>query len=262
MKVLLIAPHQDDEILAAGGLMHRLQNRNDHVSVLFATNGDYRGPEVALLRYHESRKALNHLGISDENIFYLGYGDTGMRDSHSFLRKLRFADKEVSFETPFSSKTYHPAAAQTVHAMRSGEEAKFTHRNFLSDLTWFIYQYLPDLLIFPHPEDKHGDHAAIFTFLQEANVLNQISVCLSYIIHGGNDMMWPPRDQTTFSCPPVIPGNVWGKRISFALTHTEMQLKAQALHFFESQFSVDETGFLESFCKQEEVFLLFTKDNV
>ena len=57
MKVLLIAPHQDDEVLAAGGLMHRMQKNGDHVSVLFATNGDYHGPEVALLRYYESYKA-------------------------------------------------------------------------------------------------------------------------------------------------------------------------------------------------------------
>lgn len=262
MKVLLIAPHQDDEVLAAGGLMHRLKKNGDDVSVLFATNGDYRGPEVALMRYSESCKALDHLGIPKDNIFYLGYGDTGMRDSHSFLRKLRFAEKELQFTTPFSTKTYHPAAELTIHALRTGEESLLTRGEFLADLTWFIYQYMPDLLIFPHPQDQHGDHAAIFAFLQEANIFADIPVCLTYIIHGGNDMTWPPRNQTTFLCPPVITENAWKKRISVVLADTEMQHKTQALQFFESQISADETGFLESFCKQEEVFFLLTKDDI
>ena len=262
MKVLLIAPHQDDEVLAAGGLMHRMQKNGDHVSVLFATNGDYHGPEVALLRYYESYKALNHLGIRKDNIFYLGYGDTGMCDSHSFLRKLQFADKEFPLATPFSIKTYHPGMELTVHALRTGEESLLNHEEFLADLTWFIHQYRPDLLIFPHPKDQHGDHAAIFAFLKEANIFAHIPICLTYIIHGGNDMTWPPRDQATFLCPPVITANIWEKRISVALTNTEMQRKIQALQFFESQISADATGFLKSFCKQEEVFFLLTKDNI
>lgn len=259
MKVLIIAPHQDDEILAAGGLMQRMQKNGEHVSILFATNGDYLGPEVAQIRYYESCKALKYLGVSNENISYLGYGDTGMQNSHSFLTKLRHADKDIPFATPYATTTYHPAAKQTVHALRTGEESLLTHASFLSDLTWFIEHHAPDLLIIPHPDDKHGDHAAIFAFLQEANVFDYYPFCLSYIIHGGDDMTWPSRNDNKFICPPVITEKTWEKRISVTLTDSEMQHKIQAIRHFRSQIPADTSGYLESFCKQEEVFFLLAK---
>lgn len=259
MKVLFIAPHQDDEILAAGGLIQRLQKNGDRLSVLFATNGDYHGPQIALRRYYESCNALKHLGISSDEIFYLGYGDTGMCDTHSFLGKLRFSSKELPFTTPFSTTTYHPAKQLTVHALRTGEESLLTHGAFLGDLTWFVNQYMPDVLIFPHPNDQHGDHSAISAFLQETNVLAHIPFCLTYIIHGGNDLIWPHRDQKLFLCPPVITEKSWKNRISIQITDTEMQCKIQALRHFKTQISTDTTGFLLSFCKQEEVFFLFAK---
>lgn len=42
MRILLIAPHQDDEILAAGGLIQKCIKHGDDFLVLFATNGDYQ----------------------------------------------------------------------------------------------------------------------------------------------------------------------------------------------------------------------------
>lgn len=262
MKVLIIAPHQDDEILAAGGLIQRLKKNGAHIAVLFATNGDYHGPPIALQRYFESRNALKYLGISSDEIFYLGYGDTGMRNTHSFLRKLRFASKEIPFSTPFSTTTYHPAKKLTVHALRTGEESLLTHGAFLDDLTWFVNQYMPDLLIFPHPNDQHGDHAAISVFLQSTSVLAHIPFCLTYIIHGGNDIVWPHRDTKAFLCPPVITEKTWKNRISIQLTDAERLCKIQALQFFETQLSFDTSRFLLSFSKQEEVFFLFAEDNL
>lgn len=262
MKVLIIAPHQDDEILAAGGLIQRLRKNGARIAVLFATNGDYHGPQIALQRYCESCNALKYLGVSSDEVFYLGYGDTGMHDTHSFLRKLRFASKESVFSTPFSTTTYHPAKKLTVHALRTGEESLLTHGAFIDDLTWFINQYMPDLVIFPHPNDQHGDHAAISVFLQATKVLAHIPFCLTYIIHGGNDMAWPHRDTNMFLCPPVITEELWKNRISILLTDTERHCKIQALQLFETQHSSDTSGFLFSFCKQEEVFFLFAEDNL
>lgn len=37
MRILLIAPHQDDEILAAGGLIQKCIKHGDDFLVLFAT---------------------------------------------------------------------------------------------------------------------------------------------------------------------------------------------------------------------------------
>lgn len=262
MKVLIIAPHQDDEIIAAGGLIQRLKKKGACISVLFATNGDYHSPQIACQRYYESCNALKHLGLSNDEVFYLGYGDTGMRDTHSFLRKLRFASKELPFSTPFSTTTYHPAKKLTVHALRTGKETLLTHGALLDDLIWFVNQYKPDILIFPHQNDQHGDHAAISAFLHETNILEQIPISLTYIIHGGNDIVWPHRDTERFLCPPVFPETLWENRISIKLTEAERQFKIQALQFFKTQLSSDISGFLLSFCKQEEIFFLFAEDYI
>lgn len=257
MKVLIIAPHQDDEILCAGGLIQKCIEAGDIITVLFATNGDFLSPEIAKLRYYESCEALSQLGVTEKQIFYLGYGDTGMRYSHSFLRKLLFADMDTPFETPFSHMTYHPAGKETVHVMYTGIESVQTKKAFISDMSWVIKKVDPDLLIIPHPEDRHGDHAAIYEFLKYIDIFEYIPVCMSYIIHGGDDNNWPPRNTFHFVCPPVISLPEWNKRIAIPLTKQQQQKKQYIIHSFKTQINTDSNDFLLSFAKQEEIFFLF-----
>lgn len=71
--------------------------------------------------------------------------------------------------------------------MRTGVETSLTRRAFLSDLNWFIVQHSPDIIIVSDSSDMHGDHAALIELLQNTDVFNQVPICLTYIIHGGND---------------------------------------------------------------------------
>ena len=89
MNLLVIAPHQDDEILSAFLLMHKIIKKNGTVNILYATNGDYRGIDYAYTRYYESLNALSLLGICEDHMLYLGYADTGMSKEKSFLMRLR-----------------------------------------------------------------------------------------------------------------------------------------------------------------------------
>ena len=89
MNLLVIAPHQDDEILSAFLLMHNVLEKNGTVNILYATNGDYRGIDYAYTRYYESLNALSLLGICEDHMLYLGYADTGMSKEKSFLMRLR-----------------------------------------------------------------------------------------------------------------------------------------------------------------------------
>ena len=179
MNILFIAPHQDDEILAAGGLIQKCVNLGDNFMILFVTNGDYCGPHIAQKRYYESKQALEYLGIREESIFYLGYGDTGMKYSHSFLRRMSFEEPNTVLSTPFSSMTYHPAGRETVHFMRTGLESPLTQAAFLADLEWFIKKDFPDIIIAPNFLDMHGDHATLIHLLQKLNIFNQIPICLT-----------------------------------------------------------------------------------
>ena len=102
----------------------------------------------------------------------------------------------------------------------------------------------------------HGDHAALIELLQNTDVFNQVPICLTYIIHGGNDSFWPPRDSQKFTCPPVCDSKMWNKRISIPLTNQEQHYKYKAIFSFATQLEGDFDNFLVSFSKQEEIFFL------
>ena len=70
-RVVVVAPHPDDEVLAAGGLLHRLAGRGTELALLAVTDGDASHPgsptlspaELARRRRAESAAALAELGL-------------------------------------------------------------------------------------------------------------------------------------------------------------------------------------------------------
>lgn len=86
-RVLVLAPHQDDETFGCGGaiLLHRAQG--DPVSVHFVTNGDkgdpnghYAGEDYVALRRREARDACRILGVEDLSFM-------GLPDGHGAARR-------------------------------------------------------------------------------------------------------------------------------------------------------------------------------
>ena len=83
--VVFLAPHMDDEILACGGTIAALSQRN-HIHIVYATDGS-RSPvpmfpwvsskasELAAIRAEEARQALALYDIPDDNITFLGLSD-------------------------------------------------------------------------------------------------------------------------------------------------------------------------------------------
>lgn len=67
MKVLIVTPHPDDEVLGVGGTMHRLSAEGHELVVVVATKGWaplFSNAQVARVR-DESRAANRHLGVGD-----------------------------------------------------------------------------------------------------------------------------------------------------------------------------------------------------
>lgn len=101
-RILIIAPHQDDETLGCGGLIQRFVQQKSDVSVAFLTDGSMSHPnssshsatERANIRNTEAMNALKVLGVPPDKLYFLNATDSALPDSGEneyrfFLKKLR-----------------------------------------------------------------------------------------------------------------------------------------------------------------------------
>ena len=255
MNVTLIAPHQDDEIISSFLYLSYLKKNGSHVTIIFATNGDYRGKEEAKCRFEESCAALQSCGIGINDIYYMGYADTGMRFCHSFLYQLYYEDRESVHATPYSSFTYHPNGGITIHRMFHDTEALYCRDNFVCDLIHILLYFKTDILIMPSIYDFHGDHFALNRFLIDIIKDFPTLKCFTYLIHAGNDNAWPPRRTPIWRRPDIVSIEDWNRRFIISGNYSDVLLKRNAIAKFKSQLANDTNGFLMSFAKQNEFFI-------
>jgi LmbE family N-acetylglucosaminyl deacetylase len=89
--VVVAVPHMDDEVLACGGTLARLPQK-DRIHLIYATDGsrspapvlsglDAAGPHLGFMRMQESRAALKILGVPDQNLHFLGFPEARLRHS-------------------------------------------------------------------------------------------------------------------------------------------------------------------------------------
>ncbi|MCF8143826.1 MAG: PIG-L family deacetylase [Deltaproteobacteria bacterium] len=92
-KVLVLAPHPDDETFGCGGTLALHATAGDPVKVVFLTNGDqgdssgkYEKDEYITLRQNEAKEACTRLGIID--LEFWPYGDRSLAGSRGALRRM------------------------------------------------------------------------------------------------------------------------------------------------------------------------------
>ncbi|MBZ0158636.1 MAG: PIG-L family deacetylase [bacterium] len=92
-RVLVLAPHPDDESLGCGGAIALHHRQGDHVKVVFVTDGGagdplgyYAGLDYRELRREEARRAASILGI-DELVFW-DYPDSRLAEAHDLSERL------------------------------------------------------------------------------------------------------------------------------------------------------------------------------
>jgi LmbE family N-acetylglucosaminyl deacetylase len=71
--ILIVAPHPDDEALCCSGIIDTATERGDTVYVVVLTNGD--AFQSGLQREGETVTAMGLLGVPEQQIIFLGYGD-------------------------------------------------------------------------------------------------------------------------------------------------------------------------------------------
>lgn len=196
-RLLVLAPHPDDESLATGGLILRALARGAAVRVLFATDGDNNPWPQRFVerrwtvsprdrarwgrrRYAEAHAALAVLGLGPQAARFLHLPDRGL------TRLLGEAPQKVL--APL------------------GEELGF---------------WRPTLIAAPSPEDTHPDHGALALFLRKALAAAPgfSPRCLEYRIHPGPWRSWPGLLEL-----PLTPAEIRRKRAAILRHATQMAL--------------------------------------
>ena len=160
-KVLVIAPHQDDDLNIAAGVMEEYLRYGSQVRVLFSTNGDYIG--LGERRLREALNVCADLGLEKSDVIFLGYGNEWDNGT------IHIYDQEPDRVIPSHlgrTETYGLADHPAYHNGRS-----YTRRNLCGDLKSAVLDYMPDVILCVD-RDAHPDHAATSLLFEE--VLGEI----------------------------------------------------------------------------------------
>ncbi len=260
-RLLVVAPHCDDETLAAAGLIRAARRRGMDVRVVIATAGDgyiratatwFRRPPRAAdfvamgqMRQQESLAALSRLGLDEKEVVFLTYPERR-------LGPLWWSHWDTPDRSPFTHRT------RNLYPRAFRFNAPYTGQALLEDLRTLLETFRPDLIVFPHPNDEHPDHRALSVFVRLAAAMEEDRdpdyhpLLLGYLVHYG----WFPQPAglkpTAFLLPPrpLEPLSEW---VQWPLEESDVAAKEAAVEAYPSQIKV--LGrFLRSFVRQNELF--------
>lgn len=263
-RILVIAPHPDDESLAAGGLIKKARDRNATVNVVVMTDGSSAAtPQefsqylenndknsstgMGELRREEALQAMRKLGVNESSIIFLGYPDTGLK---TLFEDNWDSNKPYQSNTPFNmfdhspyNFTYHP-------------NVNYSGANVAGDLKEIITDFKPTIIIAPDGLDEHHDHRATNAFLMySAAETNYKGKIYTYLVHKGG-VKWPspPNYQPSLNLtPPQELQNFYGDWIETPITADEEKAKEDAINSYKLPLSLTK-GYLKSFIRVNELF--------
>ena len=162
-KILVVIPHQDDEIHVAGGLIEKFNKDND-IYICYTTNGDYIN--LAKYRYKEAIKSLKKLGVEKNKIYFLGYCD----QSYSGITHMYTSKKDWTSKNNIS-ETYGVVGIDEWCYIKNHIHNKLNINNLINDLRELIEFITPDIIV-TNDLDFHPDH--IMTALSVEKAINLI----------------------------------------------------------------------------------------
>ncbi len=260
-RVLILAAHPDDEAISAGGVIQRALSSGARLKVVSYTNGDNNEPAFIVyekrltfrkgefihmgeVRKDETIKAMRYLGLSEDDLIFLGYPDFGTME---ILTK--YWGKTRPFKSFFarSSKVPYP------DCLSPG--SPYVGESILGDLKRVIIDFKPTKIFVGHPADTNRDHRSCYLFLQIAlwDLEGQIArpkvfPCITHVVG------WPkPRGyhpELVLAPPQALTGVVWEK---LSLTENEVEKKRGCIAFYKSQIECD-PPYLFTFARKNELF--------
>ena len=263
IRLLVIAPHPDDETLGAGGLIQRVLEARGRVQVVFLTDGDgypegvrvgerashpkasnYR--DYGRRRQYEARAALERLGMNGDGATFLSFPDRGL----SRLLGSYWSERHVAFRSPYTRRDRPPKSEIVV------PDTEYRGEDLTQELARVVATYRPTLIVVPRKEDQHADHCASWFFLMDAlSDVRRVDAdyapdVVNYIVHWYS---WPfDGDDGELPPPTGLRGGVSGW-MRLPLTAAEQRTKRAALKRYRTQERVM-GWFLDGFARRNEVF--------
>ena len=260
-RILVLAPHPDDEVLGCAGVIQRALAMGLPVRVVFLTYGDNnqwsfavyrRHPVIApdavrrmgMIRHDEALSAARALGLKPDQLVCLGYPDFGT---------LNIWTAHWGHEPAFESLLTRVRQVPYPNAYRSG--APYKGEEILGDLTALLRAFRPTKVFLSHPADHNDDHRALYLFTRVAvwNLREEIRPTLHpYLVHFRR---WPIppgyRPEVATRPPRALAGQMPWQR--FPLTAKEAGTKLAAIRRHRTQFGYS-ANYLLSFVRAGELF--------
>lgn len=279
-RLLVIAPHLDDETLGAAGILATARQNGLAAQVVFITNGDGSGStrlvaqarelrgsiapddpdaknlfqRIATMRRREALAACKVLGLEEKDVIFLGYPDGGTR----FMWETNW-DKAHPYFSPYTQTSHSP------YSNSFTPQAPYAGAQVVQDLEKIITRFQPTLVMTTHPEDMHPDHATAYAYsfaaLERLRLKNATKTAaalqnprlLTFLVHHG---FWPTPHgyhPDAVLAPPaslVHSGTDW---LNQKLTPEARNTKKAALEEYSSQL-VFTPHYLRAFVRSNELF--------
>lgn len=279
-RLLVLAPHPDDESISSAGLIKRVMENGGSVRTVVITSGDAYVDAVRLEtgkrhpspadyldfgeeRLEESRRAAQLLGNGFVHLDLLGFSDSSIYSS--LVSHWRRNNPMRSVFTGFDHVPY-----------REAEDRGYAQdgQDLLKELVAIMLETKPTLIAFPDVMEDDSDHAglgmfallAIHDWLVHSVSLHANPRLLAYLVHWPHG--WPkgsdwgiPQDWSNqqMHLPDDLPlrGH---SRVCLNLRGPEISLKRKAMAQYETQQRIM-GDFLSAFVRSSECFTLLKPNN-
>ena len=262
-RVLILAPHPDDEVIACAGVIQQALKAGAKVKIVYLTNGDHnelafivyekritvrQGEFVHMgrLRQQESIKAMKFLGLTEDDLVFLGYPDYGT-----------FAIFSQYWRTPKPFRDRLTRISSVPYKDNPSYGAPYQGESILSDLTRQLIDYKPDKIFVSHPADVNVDHKSLYLFLQVA--LSDLEGLMPkpkvypYIVHC---VGWPKPRHYHPELELYPPDKFIGSQINWQrlnLSFEELEKKYHSIFSYKSQ-TASSAFYLLAFARENELF--------
>ena len=277
-RLVVVAPHPDDETLGAGGLIQRVLAQGGTVRVVLLTAGDGyvegveretgrprpRSAEFVAYgerRLGEERAALRLLGDGRIRLEFLGFPDGGLEPlltSHWQRLHPERSPTTGATDPPYDSEARDP-------------DLPYDGADLRAELARVLREADPTLVVLPDPLDRHPDHraAGLFTLLAlgDWRPRGPLPRLLAYLVHWPD---WPPGWQAVVPPPDAaeqpltLPASLPTRglaRTALTLTDAEMARVHAALAAYVTQQDVMRP-LLAAFERRTEPFTVLRADAI